>query len=278
MNLRKYLPRLAALAVIPAALAALGLAPASAATTITVTGVVHCHGGATEGVWVVSSGGGSGWASVHSFKTGKNDGSSPDVRYGRTFATNLPTTVSFHVGCSGSTASWKTVNYSPGFKVSGSRTLNLFCGNGNTTGPCNFPATGKVNTIPIPGHNPPLNLGDPGQCTEGALLWMHAYDGLWGGWSGNAAQWTSTAAAKGWSVTTIPMPDSIVVFPGTASNSAGHVAWVVSLDTNAAGDVTGLYVHEENYDGTATKGTGHTRFHHYPLSSAYHYIIAPAPH
>ena len=260
-----------AVAAILTALGALGLAPANAATQIqiTVTGVVHCHGGATEGVWVVSSGGGSGWASVHSFTTGRDDGSAADVRYGRTFPTTLPTQVSFHVGCGGSTGSWKTVNHSPSFTVGGSRTLDLFCGNGSASGPCSYPATGKTTT---------RNLGDPGFCTQGALNDFHAHNGIWPLWSGDAAQWTNTAASNGWTVTTIPMPDSIAVFPATTSNPAGHVAWVVSLNTNAAGAVTGLYVHEENYDGSATVGTGHTRYWNYGLSSAFHYIIAPSPH
>jgi surface antigen/uncharacterized membrane protein len=272
-----YLPRrirpwlLAAVAALLTALGALSLvpSPASAATQITVTGVTHCHGGATEGVWVVSSGGGSGWASVHSFSTGKDDGSSADVRYGRTFTTTLPTKISFHVGCGGSTGSWTTTNTSPEFTVGGSRTLDLLCGNGNASGPCSFPATGATAT-----HN----LGDPGFCTEGALNDFHAHNGLWGGWSGDAAQWTTTAASKGWTVTTVPMPDSIVVLPATPTNSAGHVAWVVSLNTNAAGAVTGLYVHEENFDGSATVGTGRTHYWNYGLNSAYHYIVAPSPH
>lgn len=58
--------------------------------------------------------------------------------------------------------------------------------------------------------------------------------------SGNGWQWASTAATNHWSVTTIPMPDSIVVFPAAATNSAGHVAWVVSLDTNSGGHLRAL--------------------------------------
>ena len=262
-------------AAIVAALWALCLvpSPANAATQITVTGVVHCHGGATEGVWIVSSGGGSGWASVHSFKTGKDDGSSADVRYGRTFTTNLPSTISLHVGCGGSPGSWKTVNASRvSFSVTTSRTLNAFCGNGAASGPCDWPLKGKTATAQA--------SGTAKQCTEGALRSMHAYDGFWGGWWGNAAQWASTAASTvpPWTVTTVPMPDSIVVQPGTNGNSFGHVAWVMHLNTNAAGTVTGLHVYEENYDGTGTNPTGHTREANYPLNSAWRYIVAPSPH
>jgi surface antigen len=239
-------------------------APAQASSTITISGVVHCHGGAVEGVWVASSGGGSGFADVYSFKTGKNDGSSDNVRYSRKVTATLPTSITLHVGCGGSTASWKTVNYSvtpKGVRASG--VLNAFCGNDQAKGPCNWPAKGKTTTY---------NLGEPKQCTWQAIQDFHASDAIWPYWTGDAGTWHTTAKANGWSVTTVPMSKAIVEMPG-------HVAWVMRLNTTSAGAFVGIHVHEMNYDGTASNPTGHVREHDYPdknhpLTGMY-YIPAP---
>lgn len=214
-----------------------GTIPASAASTMTLSGVVHCHGGAVEGIWVASTGPGSGWASRWNFSSGDTSDN--------TYSMTLPSgsvQVSFHVGCAGSPSNWATVNKSAYRSVSGSRTLNLFCGNGNANGPCtyaNWPG-GKRATA---------NLGDLCQCTAYALSWWHGYTGFWPAWSGDAYQWSSTAPQYGWSVTTVPMRYSIVVFPKNSASSVGHVAWVNALLQNSNHQVIGVQIDEGNVNG-----------------------------
>jgi hypothetical protein len=212
---------------------ATGGSPAEASSTMTLTGVVHCHGGAVEGIWVASSGPGSGWASRWNFSSGDTS----DNTYSMTLAAGAYQ-VSFHVGCGGSPSNWATINISPNRPVSGSRTLNLFCGNGNRNGPCmyaNWPG----------GQRAGGNLGDPCQCTAYALSWWHGYTGFWPEWSGNAGQWSTAAPQYGWSVTTIPMRYSIIVFPG----NPGHVGWVDALVRDANHNVIGIQIDEGNVNG-----------------------------
>jgi surface antigen len=240
-----------------AGLVVLNQASASAASSVTVSGVVHCNSGAVVGVWVQSSGGGSKFASWKRLAT-----SASDSTYSATISTNLPSNIQLHVGCGGSTSKWGSSNYSPNRAVSGSRTINAFC---SGSGSCSFAANGRTTT---------RNFGYPLQCTQGAYNNWHAYTGYWPYWSGNAAQWSTTAAQNGYTVTTVPMAKSIVVFPATKSNSAGHVAWVNSLSQSSTGVIT-LNVNEENYDGTASRPTGHIRNWSYAASSSYRYIVAP---
>jgi hypothetical protein len=103
------------LTVMSASALGLGLlatAPARASTaTITISGSVSCarfiNGVGLVGVWVNSTGGGSGWASW------SGNTSSLSSSYSRTFSTNIPTRVSLHVGCGGSKSSWATDNWTP---------------------------------------------------------------------------------------------------------------------------------------------------------------------
>lgn len=239
-----------------AGLVAFSQASASAASSVTISGVVHCNTGAVVGVWVQSSGGGSKFANWKPLAT-----SALDSTYNATINTNLPSSIQLHVGCGGKTSKWGSSNNSPNLSVSGSRTINAFC---SGEGSCSFATKGATTN---------RNLGYPLQCTEGALNNWHAYTGYWPSWSGNATQWSTTAAQNGYTVTTVPMAKSIVVFPGTTTNPAGHVAWVNSLTQNSAGAIT-LNVTEENYDGTASRPTGHIRNWSYPANSSYRYIVA----
>jgi len=232
-------------------------ASAVSASTISINGVVHCHGGAVEGVWVQSSGKGSKFAGWRPFNT-----SSADALYSATISTALPTNIQLRVGCGGSKEKWATTNYSPNRKVGKSTVLNSFC---DSRGRCIWPAKGNTTS---------RNLGAHLQCTEGALNQWHSYTGFWPLWSGNAAEWSRTAAQNRYTVTTVAMPKSIVVFPGTTSNPAGHVAWVDSISQSSAGAIT-LNVIEENYDGTASRPTGHVRRWSYAANSSYRYIPTP---
>ncbi len=240
-----------------AALVVLNQPSASATVSVTISGVVHCNSGAVVGVWVQSTGGGSKFANWQHMIT-----SASDSTYSAAVSTNLPSNVQLHVGCGGSPASWGSSNNSPYRSVAGSSTINAFC---SGTGSCSYAAKG---------HTTNHNLGIHLQCTEGAYNNWHAYTGYWPLWSGNAAQWSTTAAQNGYTVTSVPMAKSIVVFPATATNYAGHVGWVNSISQNSAGAIT-LNVNEENYDGTAGSPTGHIRNANYPANPSYRYIVAP---
>jgi len=92
-----------------------------------------------------------------------------------------------------------------------------------------LPASAATQGVTL-GYNP----GAPGQCTWLAELEFHDYTGTYidtlGG-NGNAMYWGANAAAHGWTVTSQPTVNSIVVFqPGVdGAGSVGHVAWVTSV-------------------------------------------------
>jgi surface antigen len=226
--------------------------PPSGTKTISISGVVTCASGGVQGIWVNSSGGGSRFAGWKAFNTSVNDAS-----YGATFTTHLPTTIQLRVGCGGSPTKWGTANLSPNRTVSGTKFLNAFCDN---AGHCSWPATGKTA---------PYNEGAAGQCTQGAYNWWHAYAGYWPYFSGNAGQWASSGL-NGWTATRVPMPASMVVWPGTT----GHVAWVNSISQAASGAIT-LNITEENYDGTAAHPTGHIRSRSMAATAGLWYIPVP---
>ena len=88
---------LVALSVIGGFMVAASQIPAYAASTVGVRGTVACPSGKpVVGVWVASSGGGSGYASWSAYP-----GASTIARFSRTFSTNLPTTIYLNVGCGG---------------------------------------------------------------------------------------------------------------------------------------------------------------------------------
>lgn len=226
-------------------------APASAASSITVSGTVHCHGGAVNGVWVASSGGGSEFASKHYLP---NDYA--DMQYS---ATVVSGNIQLRVGCGGNTptANWGSTNNSPWRVLSGSRTLNAFC---SGSGSCSWPTTGKKWSN---------NLGDAGNCTWEALDKWHSYEGYYPLWSGNAYEWSTTAAQNGWSVTTVPMSESIVVYPAAANNGYdGHVAWVNSV--TVSGNSVQLNITEMNVNGLGVVDTRTVT-----ANSSLRYIVAP---
>ena len=284
--------------VIGSLLAAVQATGASAAAPeVHVQGSIHCHGGGVTGIWVNDSAGGSGWANYYAFgEDGVPSGDPADVRYGITLPLG---TISFSVGCGGSTKKWGTTNNSPTANIasmhiptlaeqivppdfSPAYTVNLFCGDGQANGPCHYPDPGKSAGQ--------TNRGDKCQCTAAALGWWHRYEGTFPYWSiSNAGSWGSTAAASGWDVTTVPMADSIVVFPdfGTGLMDDGHVGWVTGLVPGPDHTVIGLYVNQGNVKGDGTCSSGDTQYNtkflfsdypngdgSFPAASSWRYIVA----
>ena len=85
---------------------------------------------------------------------------------------------------------------------------------------------------------------EPGNCTQYAADQMHKYTGVYPGWSGDAKQWKSNAAAAGWKVSGTPAVNTIIVLqPGTYTFKdswssgqynvtdfpSGHVGWVQAV-------------------------------------------------
>jgi surface antigen len=237
-------PRNGLIASVLIALMAFGAVAGStavqAATPITLGGAIHCHGGAVEGIWVASTGPGSGWASRWNY--------APSDTSDNTYHMVLPSgtvQVSFHVGCGGSTSSWATVNTSQERTVSASRTINLFCGNGAKNGPCTYASWTGLH---VPGNklsSNPAGQQNQCQCTYYALQQWYAYEGWYPKISGDAYQWPASAKANGWDVTTVPMRYSFVVFPPNSYSSVGHVAWVDAL-LQINHQVVGIQIDEGN--------------------------------
>lgn len=112
------------------------------------------------------------------------------------------------------------------------------------------------------------NWATAGQCTWGAQEKFRAYTGYYlGGFYGNALDWGWKAANAGWTVTSTPRANSVVVLqPGVhGSSSAGHVAWVTSV---SGGQVT---VIEMN----ALAGEGRYNTRTFSHVSGMKYILAP---
>lgn len=100
-------------------ISALSALPAQAAGP-TISGKVACANNQhVEGVWVQSSGGGSKFASWKPTGTAT-------ASYSTTISTKLPTSISLHVGCGGSTKSWKSDNFSPAIVgIKGSASISV---------------------------------------------------------------------------------------------------------------------------------------------------------
>lgn len=107
-----------------------GISQAAMASTvkIVVEGAVSCNYHPLSGVWVQSSGGGSGWAHWNWGSNGEYDGV-----FSLTIATAPQTNLSLHIGCgTGSTpGSWWSDNYTPAISVSSSVVLQYSCNEGN---------------------------------------------------------------------------------------------------------------------------------------------------
>lgn len=241
---------------------------AAAASSITVQGTVRCQNGkAVTGVWVESSTGGSRWA------TWKAMGSAANATYKATVSvTSTPTTIRLHVGCGGTAQSWWSTNLTPTIKITRSVVLNTFCRE----------AAGKAQRCvwPTKGSTRSTNPGYAGYCTWGAAEKFRQYTGYYPAVSGDAAKWA--ASNGGFTVTSVPMAKSIVIFPATSTNSFGHVAWVDSVAVGTGGKVT-LNITEMNYGPNFNPSTGKTdNFNKYTTRTLEHtsslrYLVAPLP-
>ena len=245
-------------------------AVAGATSSITVSGTVECNSGALKGVWVESSGGGSGFASWTAFAIDKRAG-----WYTRTISAT-PTSVRLHVGCGGPGNTWASTSYTPTRAIRSSQTLNTWCT--VSTKSSAKPNMGKTSQT--------VHQGDRGNCTWYAMQRFHDYE-AWGsqvswpyltvprGSTGDAYQWAALATATNppWSVRTVPEVNSIVVFPrGSGYGTLGHVAWVESISR----DGKTLNVREMNYPGGTPKGgPNKVDARSVPEATSYRFIVAP---
>lgn len=223
--------------------------PATAATTYSIRGTVVCPSGLpVVGVWMQSSGGGSGFASWTRYP-----GRSHVARYSRTFSTNLSSGIYLNVGCGGSTSAWSTSNRTPSKTVSSGRILFMNARCNTSTRTCAFPPL-ENNTPAAPSTNPfyDSTRSDPrrdgtGWCTYRAAAFWQTMTGRYPNWRGDAGYWDNNAAATGWRVEGVPFPDSIAVWqPGTAS-SFGHVGYVA--DVRVSSGRLEMKIYDRNWDG-----------------------------
>lgn len=136
-----------------------GVSQVAGASTykIVVDGAVSCNYHPLSGVWVQSSGGGSGWAHWDYGSNGKYDGD-----FSLAISTALPTNLSLHIGCgTGSTpGSWWSANYTRATSVSSSVTLNYTCNEGDSA------------TAPAPGVRCSAGLT---RSEQAAVKWAEPY-------------------------------------------------------------------------------------------------------
>jgi surface antigen len=73
-----------------------------------------------------------------------------------------------------------------------------------------------------------------GYCTWFAAEQAFRTWGVWVPWLGDAGEWTAGARRSGWSVSTQPEADTILVMPPyvQGSGSYGHVGWVIAVDAD----------------------------------------------
>jgi surface antigen len=80
---------------------------------------------------------------------------------------------------------------------------------------------------------PKNNAAGRAECTWGAQNKFHSHFGIYINVTGNALNWYTAARNNGWTVTTEPQTDSIVVWqPGVdkAGSGTGHVGWVEGVE------------------------------------------------
>lgn len=211
---------------------------AAAATTRTISGVVTCYNGrAVVGIWVESTGGGSGWANT----TTQFAGQANSAYFTRTITTSASSTsVRLDIGCGGTTVSWWSNNRTPFITVQGNRVLNAECKEAAGTGTrCSWPPKGATVTS---------IAGVPwGECTWGALQEWKKATGYFPATAGNAHNWDNYMPSRGWRISRVPAVRSFVIFEASSSHPTyGHVGWVTGVRHVGSGqfDVTMI---EMNY-------------------------------
>lgn len=117
------------------------------------------------------------------------------------------------------------------------------------------------------------NSGAPGQCTWGAYAKFKAYTTTYPALTGNAKDWLGSAARTGWTTSSNPRVNSIVVFQPRvhgADPTYGHVGWVTKVTNRSDGGKNVTFV-EMNYNGQLGKWNTRTVKH----VSGMGYIWAP---
>jgi surface antigen len=252
------LRRLAAVAIATGVFAAGVVATPALAAAVSVDGTVACEGGrAVVGVWVESSGGGSGFAGWQA-----QPGTPSIAHYRRVLDTARRTDISLDVGCGGSSAHWWGDNWTAGYRIGGSATLNALCWEDSGAGTrCDWPANGDVGST---------NVFADGNCTYGAAEVWRYQTGAFPGWSGDAKYWSQNAARAGWTVVARPRARALVVMrPGATPSSYGHVAWVNSY--RIAGGQVYLNITDMNRTALWRWDTYETRY----LPGSMAFILAP---
>lgn len=226
---------------------AVSASAASAATSYQIRGTVVCPSGqSVVGVWVNSSGGGSGWAGWTPYP-----GRPHVARYLRKFTTNLASNVSLNVGCGGTRARWSTSNRTPSIRIATGSILFMNTRCNTTTKTCAF--SPLVSTPAAPATNPAFDatLGDPrhngiGWGTYRAAEFWKTMTGRYPNWGGDAGDWDDNAKKLGWRIEGVPFPDSLAVWqPGTASKW-GHVGYV--SDVQVTNGVLQMKIYDRNWD------------------------------
>lgn len=261
--------RLCVFAAILAAVAELTVVPqAEAASQATVTyrirGTVACPSGQpVVGVWMQSSGGGSGFMTWTAYPGAPTIArfSSPNA-----FKFTLGSSIHLNVGCGGTPTRWGSSSRGPSITVkSGSMLyMNAEC-NGSTCS--TFPM--ENNTPAAPSTNPGA---DSKQCTWRAALYWKEMTGRYPNWNGNAGYWDDNAAKTGWAVRSWPRPDSIFVRQPkpNSKTDVGHVGWV--SDTRVEGGKLQMRIYDRNSDWRGSDRDGVW----IDFVSGMKFIVAPA--
>lgn len=238
-------PRLRRFAMLAFACAAATIlafpAAGGAATKLYLRGAVVCPKNApVVGVWVASSGGGSGWAAYTAYP-----GTKYAARFSRTFVSNLSTKVSLSIGCGGKPSKWGTTTKTGALTVKTGTLIyfNVHCST----------STKRCTTPPLENDTPKasrtvnsVGAAYADQCTYRAAEFWKVMTGRYPNWSGNAYQWAGNAKATGWQLESFATPDSIAVTPSSAASSFGHVAYVA--DVRVASGKVQLKIYDRNFD------------------------------
>jgi hypothetical protein len=262
---------LAVLTCASAAALGMSLAPAALAATVTISGSVTCaNNKGIEGVWVQSSVKGSQFATL------KTPGA-VTTTYSANISTPVPTSISLHVGCGGSTKTWGSSNFSPAIAgVNTSITLSVTnCVNGQCSPLMGYKAAQwALAHLTGAGANHALTsdlVADSRTRTTWALYclafadsaYINAADGTWpnptvSGDSATAAgmytlysddhliqnTWTNDSGEQ-----TFPPEGALVFYPDLDSAQGGHIGISVGggnvVTANASGSPL---VREQGYN------------------------------
>lgn len=247
-------------------------APAeAAAATVQVRGVVQCPAGKpVTGIYIQSSGGGSGFA-IKNTHWRTFPGYPHIANVVRNTTMNRPSDVQVHVGCGGTSQKWGSNNKSGTLRVR-NRTyvdLNVWC---NGQGSCQFPNNRSASPAP-PTVNPLTTLGYQCECTWYAAESVKSAIGRYPNWYlGHAKTWADNAQARGWTVTSLPRPGSVVVWPAGVAGASGygHVGFVHASRINADGTID-LVLSDKNWTRCTVRSGVTVRYH-----PSMRFIVMPA--